>query len=150
MAWRAGPTAASGCNAINFNARGISFGESIVPEIRDWGLRARQLSLSLVLVRPGSVQTRNIWELVLGLDKGIGYFGLVIALLIYNIFRGFLTYRVGLLREAEERSGDSPAWKDYRRLHLIHRAASILFIVALGSFFFHAWHWMTQPVLLPG
>ena len=116
---------------------------------QEWAAQARQL---LGLMRPCldvKVSKRRVWQLVLGFDKGWGYFSLVMGLLVYNVGRAFLTYSVGLLREEEQRSGDSPGLTEYRWLFHMHQAVTMLLLVAVISFVYHAWHWLTLPVLMP-
>ena len=45
--------------------------------------------------------------------------------------RAFLTYRVGPLRDEEERSGVSPAWDDYRPLWRLHQVTSPVLVVSV-------------------
>ncbi|MDH3671607.1 MAG: pentapeptide repeat-containing protein [Gammaproteobacteria bacterium] len=116
----------------------------------EWSQDAQRLQ---VLYRPwlnAEFRQWRVWELLLGLDKGLWYFGLVMVLLIYNMGRGLLTYFVGSLRDEEERSGDSPAWQHYRGWYRAHQVVTLLLIFVGASFLFHAWHWLTAPVLLPG
>jgi hypothetical protein len=113
-----------------------------------WSQQAQHL---LHVLRP-SMHTKlrewSVWELLLGLDQGLGFFAIAAILVIYNIGRIILTYFVGGLREQEERSGDSPARAEYHRLYRVHQIVSVLILLAVGSFAIHAWHWLTLPVLL--
>lgn len=112
-----------------------------------WSEQARLL-MQLV---PTSIelQDKRVIELLLGWDKGLFYFSLVVLLLIYNAGRAWVTYWVVLLREEEERSSHCPAWKDYRQFYFVHRCVAILLFVACLSSVVHAWHWLSMPVLLP-
>ncbi|MGH7772743.1 MAG: hypothetical protein ACREQA_10990 [Candidatus Binatia bacterium] len=94
-------------------------------------------------------QEWKVWQLLLGVDKGPTYWGLALALLLYNLCRGLLTLRVGPLREEEEHSSYSPALKDYWWLIWAHRVLLLLFCVAVASYAWHGWHWLTTPVMLP-
>lgn len=116
-------------------------------EAKRWGEQAK----SLVQIVPASIELRErrVVELLLGWDKGLPYFSLVVALLLYNMGRAWLTYSVVLLREEEDRSAHCPAWKEYQRLHAVHRVVAMLLFIAALSFVFHAWHWLAAPVLLP-
>lgn len=111
----------------------------------------------------------QVWELLLGVDKGIWYFLSTCVLLLYNILRGLLTFVVGPMRDEEERSGVSPphrvegktpgkrflywlrrGWAEsYAWLWLPHRIVTVLFAVAVGSFLFHAVNWLSLGVWLP-
>ena len=106
------------------------------------------------VVRPsGKVKQLRVVELLLGLDQGILPALLVIALLLYNIFRGLLTYFVGPLREEEERTGFTPSWKGrngYAWLWWTHRVASVLFWVSVASGIYHLGMALSTPVLVPG
>ena len=93
---------------------------------------------------------RSVWQLVLGFDQGLFCFLLVAVLVVYNGACGYLTYRVGALREAEERSDVTPRWSEYRGLFFYgHIPVAMLFYVAAVSFGVNLFHWMTLPVLLP-
>ena len=99
----------------------------------------------------GNLKQRQVWELVLGLDKGYGYFALVLVLLTYNAGRGVLTYCVGPLRDQEARTDIFPAWSEYRWLYVVHRAVvAPLFFISVVSLLWHAGHWMCQPVWVVG
>lgn len=56
-------------------------------------------------------QTKSVWKLVLGMDKKWWYWVTAIALLLYNLVRAVLTWFVAPMRDAEERSGVSPAYR---------------------------------------
>jgi hypothetical protein len=111
-----------------------------------------------------------IWKVLVGLDRGPGYWVLAVALLLYNFCRGLLTWRVAPLRDEEERSGHTPPlkgkpfqtfeWRNgfgwlrswlnsYGWLIWPHRIVQGLLFVAALSFLFHAWDWLTRPVWLP-
>jgi uncharacterized protein YjbI with pentapeptide repeats len=53
------------------------------------------------------------WKVLIGLDQGWLGPVLAVVLLGYNVIRGFLTIRVGMLRDAEERSDITPMLKEY-------------------------------------
>lgn len=91
----------------------------------------------------------RVAQLLVGWDKSWIQVALVFVLLLYNALRGFLTFKVSLLREEEERSHYSPALSDYWWLFRIHQVVHVLLFVALASFAYHAWHWLTQEVWLP-
>lgn len=91
-----------------------------------------------------------VWQILLGVDRGWSYWTLAGALVLYNVSRGLLTWRVGPLREEEERSGYSPALKEYVWLIWPHRIVTVLLYVAIASFLWHAYNWLSVPVWLPG
>ena len=91
----------------------------------------------------------EVWEVLIGVDRGLSYWLLVAALIVYNACRGSLTWLVGQLRDDEERSGYSPALKDYGWLVWPHRVVRGLLFVSLASLVWHAYHWLTLPVWLP-
>ncbi len=111
----------------------------------------------------------QVWELLLGVDKGPWYFFSTCMLILYNLFRGMLTWVVGPMRDAEERSGVSPqhrvdapgrgkkirlwmqgGWAEtYAWLWMPHRIVSFLYVVAVGSFLLHAVNWLSLEVWLP-
>ncbi|MDP2372446.1 pentapeptide repeat-containing protein [Reyranella sp.] len=93
-------------------------------------------------------QSVPIWHLLLGLDRGILAF-FPIALIVYNVFRGILTWRVSLLRAEEERSGYSPALASYRWLYWLHWAFMGLLVLAVGSILWHLWEWHQLKVWVP-
>jgi hypothetical protein len=114
-------------------------------------------------------RSAQVWELLLGIDKGIWYFLATCVLLLYNLLRGLLTWVVGPMRDAEERSGVAPphrvegnnprekllrwlrgGWAEsYAWLWLPHKVVTILFVVAVGSFLFNAVNWLALVVWLP-
>lgn len=76
---------------------------------------------------------------------------LTLGLILYNACRLVLTWRVGLLRDEEERSGYSPAFRDYVWLHRAHRFVLVpLVLISLGAFAWNAWYWLWETkVFLP-
>ncbi len=62
-------------------------------------------------------ESMPVWKLTLGFDKGAEYSILAAALIIYNILRAALTWRLAPMRDEEERSGDIPAWIEHKGAH---------------------------------
>ena len=91
-----------------------------------------------------------IWQLLVGLDRGLATALLPFALLLYNFCRAVLTWRVTLLREEEERSGYAPAFASYGWLYQMHRAYSLLYVGAIGILAWHLYTWLTMTVSLQG
>ena len=115
-----------------------------------------------------------VWQLLLGVDRGLPTALLTIALLVYNLCRLILTRLVGPLREEEERSGITPkrgGWfsatrmrfpwipdvrgsfywfkhevREYRWLMSLHYITVSLGAVAAISFLWNAWHWLTPSI----
>jgi hypothetical protein len=96
------------------------------------------------------VKERRIWQLLLGIDRGIGRFLLTTTLLLYNALRGYLTYRLGPLRDEEERTGQTPFWYDYWLLWRAHQAISVLLYVSLISGLIQIWEILFTTVLVSG
>lgn len=110
--------------------------------------RAARIRAILSNVQPclsANCRELPVWKLVLGLDQG-WTFGLLTGLLIlYNIARGFLTFGVSRVRqaEAESRTHASPAKSDYWRLWQAHRyVVHPLFLGAMLAFAFNAYVWL--------
>jgi uncharacterized protein YjbI with pentapeptide repeats len=105
----------------------------------------------------GECDTRRVWELLLGLHRiGVADHTVAVSigfvLILYNVCRGILTFRVGPLREEEERSGYSPALKGldgYAWLWVPHLIVKTLTYIAIAYFLFHLWTWLRTPVLMP-
>ena len=99
---------------------------------------------------PNCLPPMPVWQALLGAHRGPMAVGLSILLLIYNVLRGFLTYRVVRLREVEERSGYSPALKDYRQLHRLHYVVFALMFLAISAALHQAWDVLVETtVVLP-
>lgn len=79
-----------------------------------------------------------LWKILLGIHRGRSYWMLAVVLLLYNASRAILTVNVGLLRDQEERSGYSPAWRNYWWLHWIHRGIMQPLIVLVMAYL--TWH----------
>jgi hypothetical protein len=94
----------------------------------------------------------SVGAVLIGVDRGSRYWLLAVALLVYNLCRGILTFFAGPLRDEEERSGYSPPLKGfngYGWLWYLHCAVVVLLFLALTSFAYHLWDWLTRPVWLP-
>jgi hypothetical protein len=81
----------------------------------------------------------RVWELLLARDA-IWYSQLLAWLLIvYNLARLYLTWKVGPLRDDEDRTFVTPARSDYLALFGAHRLVQVVFYVSIVSFAFHAY-----------
>lgn len=78
-------------------------------------------------------------------------FFLAVALILYNLLRWWFTWNVGLLRDAEERTGYAPALSDYDKPALVHKwIMNPLFIVAVAALAYNAYVVLIQTtVILP-
>jgi hypothetical protein len=116
---------------------------------RIWAVEAKALLDHLPLLRQEN-RERPMWHVLVGLDKGPFYFLLVLLpMLLYNVLRACFTYKVSLLRAAEERSGYSPRWSDYGWLYWLHQPMRFLLVAAAAAFCFNAWQWLTERVVVP-
>lgn len=85
--------------------------------------------------------TYRIWQLLIGVNRGWQFVALALTVIIYNAIRYNLTQTVAAFREEEERSGFTPALKEYftpnalglspTRLHVVLR---FLFLIATVAF----------------
>lgn len=97
----------------------------------------------------------TVLQLILGLDKKPVYWLIPLTLMIYNVLRGILTYHVSAMKDEEQRSGYTPAWKGrhfwqgYRTLYKMHQAVNIIFYLAVMVFAFNTYHWLSQSVWIP-
>jgi len=126
-------------------------------------------------------QEWRVWHVLLGLDRGWSHAHLValaLALVVYNLARALLTWRVGVLRDAEDRSGYTPSWiaedvyegrprwqdpprfprlsklrsaiAGYGVLWQVHQLVMRpLVVVAVVSLVVHILHWLRTPIWLP-
>jgi hypothetical protein len=94
----------------------------------------------------------DVWQVLLGVHKG-DWQSIVLAilfgvLLFYNLaLRYPLTVAVSGLREAEERSGITPARSEYDHLYQLHRVARVLWWVALASGLINLGRWLLSDVV---
>jgi hypothetical protein len=92
----------------------------------------------------------QVWQLMLGLDRGWFALATAVILIAYNILRAWLTHDVGAMRDEADRSGFAPYWRDYKRAWYAHTyVMRWLVLLALVSFLWHAWGWLSAPVWLP-
>ncbi len=97
-----------------------------------------------------AVDEWQVWQLLLGLDKGVWAAAIAILLIVYNICRGVITLRVADLREAELHAQLAPRWREYKQLFYAHQyGMRFLVLIALGSFVYHVAPWLFVGVHLP-
>ncbi|MEM9552652.1 MAG: hypothetical protein AAGC60_00210 [Acidobacteriota bacterium] len=90
-----------------------------------------------------------VWEVLLGVDQGVERWMLTVAVLLYNLLRGVLTWKVGPLRDEEERTDTTPALDSYLWLFYLHRVATVLLVVAVVAFAYSTAQWLSLTVSLP-
>jgi hypothetical protein len=100
----------------------------------------------------------RVWELLVGIDREALYWAGAIVLLVYNIVRGFLTVLMAPLRDEEERSGHTAAFRArsywrfreaYGWMIFPHYVVKALLGIAVVAFIVHLIAWLSLPVLLP-
>lgn len=77
---------------------------------------------------------------------------LAMALIVYNMFRSFLTYRISILRDNEDKSQFSPSYNSYKRLFFLHKyLLTPLVFVSVASITYHSVRilFFTQVTLPP-
>jgi uncharacterized protein YjbI with pentapeptide repeats len=94
-------------------------------------------------------QQHSLVVILLRLDQGTAASVLALVLIVYNLCVFTLVYSIAPLRDEEERSGYSPAWPEYRWLVWLHRIATVLLYVSLGSFVFNVWQLLSVPIWVP-
>lgn len=93
---------------------------------------------------------RPVWQVLLRWDeRKIGPTVLAVVLILYNLGIYWLITGVGPLRDEEERSGWSPAWKDYGYLRWVHRTVTVLFYVSFASLLVNLGELLGKPVWVP-
>ncbi|MFH1269040.1 MAG: pentapeptide repeat-containing protein, partial [Planctomycetota bacterium] len=99
-------------------------------QVESWVTQAQE---AVRILAPASerLKVRRVLSLVLGTHDGWLVAFLTGALLFYNAVRAVLTYRVGPLRDDEERVGVSPAWDDYKWLWRWHQITSPLLVMSI-------------------
>lgn len=91
----------------------------------------------------------SVYKLLIGYHNGWASTLPAVLLIIYNLMRAYLTIRVAPLREIEERCGHTPAYADYRHLHLVDRFVVLVGLFALLSFLNHLYLWLSMQVSVP-
>ena len=103
--------------------------------------------LDMVLAK---FEKKPVWKVLLKWDRGQAWPTILAGLLIlYNIGIYGLITRVSALRDEEERSGWTPAWRDYSHLIWVHRVVVILFYVSVVAFFINIGGMLGEEVLVP-
>lgn len=114
------------------------------------GRRSLETGALSPCLAPECTDPMPIGLVLLGVQNGwySALFGLL--LLLYNLNRAFLTYRVSLLRDEEERCSMSPAKDAYLRLFWFHRMNSAILIPILLHLGERAWNFLAlTTVSLP-
>lgn len=102
-------------------------------------------------LQPECQPKQPVWRVLLRLEDGPIASGLAVALIVYNLLRWWLTSSVGLLRDAEERSGYSPRYADYKWPYMAHTFVMWpLFMVAIAALLYNGYLVLFQTtVILP-
>ena len=104
-------------------------------------------------------RTFTVWQLAIGVDRGLTTWLLAAALLAFNALKTIITVSVIPMREQEERSGFSPAINQSESLHhvlmttsglqeLLPRVARYPWTVTWGNEFFYKLHRVVQMLLI--
>lgn len=108
------------------------------------GLGGRADRAGALRERVAAVPRVPAWHILIGLDRGWWFPAFAALLVVFNAIRAFLTIQVGMLRDAEERSGITPALKEYMPLFRWHRVARVLALIALAIVLYNTWYWLTH------
>lgn len=94
-------------------------------------------------------EQKKVWKVLLNWDKGPLWPSLAGLLILYNIGIYVLITSVSALRDEEERSGWTPAWREYRHLIWVHRAVVLLFYVSVASFGINVGSMLGEEIIVP-
>lgn len=84
-----------------------------------------------------------MWEIVLGKSSGNTLLLMTtISLLLYNLLRAFLTYKVGIASTEEQINGFTPEYHEYAWLYPLHIITKLLFYFSLIIFTFNLYHYI--------
>jgi hypothetical protein len=86
-------------------------------------------------------ETYAIWILIGG-REGLWALAMAAVIVLYNALRAFLTLRVNLLRDAEERAQITPSFREYHGPYRCHRFASVLLFIAIASVAWNTAYWI--------
>ena len=84
---------------------------------------------------------------VLGFQSGLESVLFRSMLLIYNLLRGILTYRVSRLRDEEERSHYSPSKRAFAKLYSLHRVATWILIPVIAHLLLEAFNLLARTMV---
>lgn len=95
-------------------------------------------------------ERKPVWQVLLKWGQGAPWpVVLAAALILYNIGLYLLITSVSSLRDEEERSGWTPAWREYGYLIWIHRAVVVLFYVSFAAFIINVVDLLGEEVVIP-
>jgi uncharacterized protein YjbI with pentapeptide repeats len=95
-------------------------------------------------------ERKPIWQVLLKWGQGNPWpVVLAAALILYNIGLYVLITCVSSLRDEEERSGWTPAWREYGYLIWVHRVVVVLFYVSFGAFVINVLDLLGEEVIIP-
>jgi hypothetical protein len=95
-----------------------------------------------------------VWRVLLGSDTSVWVWMIGIVLLVYNVLRAILTYRVALLRDEQEASGVTPRYNPNFSFQTVRGALRELDWRTIKFEFSEIWHayaplwWMHQLILI--
>lgn len=129
-----------------------------------------KIRLDLAQEATQRLEKRQVWQLILGTERGLLHAASAVALLVFNLGRLLMTLLVAPLRDEEERSGVSPSyhrapvggkwdlgrnraltwlrsWPDaYGWMLKPHRVVATLQVVAIVTIVIELWKWLTATV----
>lgn len=100
------------------------------------------------LCEKGCSETK-VGVLLVAYHDGLRSFATATLLIVYNIMRAYLTFKVAPLRENEERSHYTPSFEEYGPLIKYHWFVTVVAFFAVGSFLVHLVGWLITPVSVP-
>ena len=132
-------TSGDGAVKVTLHPQEIRVGEvRATSPLREWSIKC---------------QSMPAWQMLLGFGGPYGHFmpTLTVLLVLYQIARFLMTNQISLMRDAEERSGVSPAkvgWLAYTNLYLVHRILSVVFWIAVAAFALRAIEFLSSDVII--
>jgi uncharacterized protein YjbI with pentapeptide repeats len=103
-------------------------------------------------VQKPNFKESRVWKIVVGLEEEKPWIAVFVTviLVLYNALRGWLTFQMSGLRDAEERSHHSPARSEYEQLYACHSRFLrwfAYFAFALATF--NVWNMLRATVYVP-
>jgi hypothetical protein len=97
-----------------------------------------------------SCERHRIVSILLRFDEGGAAGALATLFLVYNLLRGFLTFRISMLHQDVNRDGISPARSSCSFLLFGHGVIQVLFVIVFAHLIWVGWEVLFQTdVLLP-
>lgn len=96
------------------------------------------------------VERKPVWKVLLHWGHGNPWPSILAGVLIlYNVGLYVLITCVSGLRDEEERSGWTPAWREYGYLIWIHRVVVLLFYVSVATFLYNIGELLGEEIAVP-